>query len=161
MKELTSRDKVYVEQIRILLAEDHANFRKSLKTLIESDKDFEVVGEAKDGKQAVKLAGELQPDIVIMDIGMPLLNGLEATRQVMTRNPSTRVLILSSYSEPEYIKKAMEVGVSGYLIKQSSAPVLIEAIREVLGGKTYFSSSIPKRLRDGCQKAFDKRQLLK
>jgi len=158
MKELVSRDTVSVKQIKILLAEDHANFRKSLKTLVESDKAFAVVGEAKEGKQAVKLTGELQPDIVVMDIGMPLLNGLQATLQIMAENPVTKVLILSSYAEPEYIKKAMESGASGYLIKQSSAPVLIEAIRQVFNGKTYFSSSISKGLRDSCQKVFDKRR---
>jgi len=160
MKRQVSRDPVSARRTRILLAEDHANFRRSLKILVETDGDFEVVGEAKNGREAVTMAGKLQPDIVVMDIAMPLLNGLEATRQVVAPGTVTKVLILSSYSDPEYIEQAMQVGASGYLIKQSSAPVLLDAIREVLKGKTYFSLSISKRLRDECQKAFDKRHML-
>jgi DNA-binding NarL/FixJ family response regulator len=150
-----------LKQICVLLAEDHADFRKSLKVLVELDGDIKVMGEAKNGIQAVELNEKLHPDVVVMDIAMPLLNGLQATRQIMEGSPATKVLILSSHADPEYIRQAMILGASGYLVKQSSAPVLAEAIREVMNGKTYFSTSIPKQLRDECRKIFAKGQLLK
>jgi len=150
-----------IKQITVLLAEDHALFRKSLKALIELAGDIEVIGEAKNGSEAVDLHAKLHPDIVVMDIAMPLLNGLEATHQIMETSSTARVLILSSHADPEYIEQAMASGASGYLIKQSSAPVLADAIREVLKGNTYFSLSISKRLRDECQTVFDKGRSLK
>jgi DNA-binding NarL/FixJ family response regulator len=154
-------DPVSTTQIMVLLAEDHANFRKSLKLLIEADGDIEVVGEAKNGNEAVRLTRSLHPEVVVMDIAMPLLNGLQATRQIMESSPGTRVLILSAHPDPEYIEQAMILGASGYLIKQSSTQVLAEAIREALKGNTYFSSSISKHLRDQCQKLFNKNEFLK
>jgi DNA-binding NarL/FixJ family response regulator len=150
-----------VTQISVLLAEDHANFRKSLKLLVEIDGDIKVVGQAKNGREAVQLTLKLQPDVVIMDIAMPLLNGLQATRLIIESSPATRVLILSSHPDPEYIEQAMLYGASGYLIKQSSAPFIADAIREVLKGKTFFSASISKRLCDESRKVFVKRELLK
>jgi DNA-binding NarL/FixJ family response regulator len=150
-----------LKKICVLLAEDHARFRKSLKVLVELDGGIKVMGEAKNGIKAVELNEKLHPDVVVMDIAMPLLNGLQATRQIMEASPVTKVLILSSHADPEYIRQAMIFGASGYLIKQASAPVLADAIREVMKGKTYFSASIPKRLRDECQKVFAKGQLLK
>lgn len=161
MKRQASLDLARVKLTTVLLAEDHANFRKSLKLLIEMDGDIEVVGEAKNGREAVQLNMKLQPDVVIMDIAMPLLNGLQATRLIIESSPATRVLILSSHPDSEYIEQAMLYGASGYLIKQSSAPVLVDAIREVLKGKTFFSASISKRLSDECRKVFGKRELLK
>ena len=150
-----------VKLITVLLAEDHANFRKSLKLLVEMDGDIEVVGEAKNGREAMQLNMKLQPDVVIMDIAMPLLNGLQATRLIIESSPATRVLILSSHPDAEYIEQAMLYGASGYLIKQSSAPFIVKAIREVLKGKTFFSASISKRLCDDSRKVFGKRELLK
>ena len=150
-----------LKQICILLAEDHAHFRKSLKVLVELEEDIKVIGEAKNGIQAVELNEKLHPDVVVMDIAMPLLNGLQATRQIIETSPATKVLILSSHADPEYIRQAMILGASGYLIKQSSAPVLASAIREVMSGKTYFSTSIPKQLRDECQKVFNRGELPK
>jgi len=161
MKRQTRLDLTPVQLTTVLLAEDHANFRKSLKLLIEMDGDIEVVGEAKNGREAIQFTMKLQPDVVIMDIAMPLLNGLQATRLIIESSPATRVLILSSHPDPEYIEQAMLYGASGYLIKQSSAPVLVDAIREVLKGKTFFSASISKHLSDECRKVFDKRELLK
>lgn len=150
-----------VKQITVLLAEDHAGFRKSLKLLIESDRDIEVVGEAKTGWEAVRLSMSLHPEVIVMDIAMPLLNGLQATEQIMATSPATRVLILSAYPDPEYIKQAVLLGASGYLIKPSSIQVLAQAIREVFKGHAYFSTSIPQRLRDQCRKLFLKGDLLK
>ena len=134
------------------MADDHAGFRGSLKLLVESDGDITVVGEAKNGPEAVRLTGILRPEVVVMDIAMPLLNGLQATRQIMERYPSTRVLVLSAHPDPEYIKQAITFGASGYLLKQSSTQVLDQAIREVLMGNSYFSLSIAKRLRDQLKK---------
>ena len=145
-----------VKQITVLLAEDHANFRKSLKLLVESDGDIKVVGEAENGFEVLQMAGDLRPEVIIMDIAMPLLNGLDATRQLLETSPSTRVLILSAHLEPEYIKKAVICGASGYLIKQSSTQVLAKAVREVLKGNSFFCAPIAKPLRDQCQKLHDK-----
>jgi len=154
MKKLGRFD-LEVDQITVLLAEDHAAYRKSLKLLVESGGDIEVIGEAKNGCEAVRLNKSLHPEVIVMDIAMPLLNGLQATRQIIETSPATKVLILSSHSDPEYIEQAMVFGASGYLLKQSSAEVLAQAIREVLMGKAYFSAAISKQLRDRCQKLFD------
>jgi DNA-binding NarL/FixJ family response regulator len=154
MKKLERFD-LAVGQITVLLAEDHAAYRKSLKLLVESDGDINVVGEAKNGCEAISLNKSLHPEVIVMDIAMPLLNGLQATRQIMETSPATKVLILSSHSDPEYIEQAMAFGASGYLLKQSSADILAQAIREVLMGNVYFSLAISKQLRDRCQKIFD------
>lgn len=155
MKKLERFD-LAVDQITVLLAEDHAAYRKSLKILVESGGDIEVIGEAKNGCEAVRLNKSLRPKVIVMDIAMPLLNGLQATSQIKEASPATKVLILSSHSDPEYIEQAMVFGASGYFLKQCSADVLAQAIREVLMGNTYFSATISKQLRDRCQKIFDK-----
>jgi DNA-binding NarL/FixJ family response regulator len=149
------------KQITVLLAEDFADLRKALKLLVESDGDIKVVGEAKTGLEAVQMTGILRPEVILMDISMPLLNGLHATRQIMKIFPMTRVLILSAHSDPEYIEQAVVVGASGYLMKESSTQFLAQAVREVLKGNTYFSASIPKSIRDHCEKVFGKSELLK
>jgi len=120
-----------------------------------------VVGQAKNGSEAVRLAGSLHPDVILMDIAMPLLTGLQATRQIAVRWPAIRVLILSANPDPEYIRQASVLGASGYLIKQASAQAFAQAVREVSKGNTYFSTSIPHRLRDQCQKLFDGAERLK
>jgi DNA-binding NarL/FixJ family response regulator len=136
MKKQKRIDFAAVKKITVLLAEDHTSFRKSLKLLIESDRDIKVVGEAKNGREVVRLSMSLDPDVIVMDIAMPLLNGLQATRQIMETSPANRVLILSAHPDPEYIKQAMLFGASGYLMKQSSMQVLTEAVREVKKGNT-------------------------
>jgi len=145
-----------VKPISVILSEDHAAFRKSLLLLLKNHDDLQVVGEAKNGQEAVALCLKLSPAVVIMDIAMPILNGLLATRRIREVSPNTRVLMLSSHPDTEYVEQAMLYGASGYLIKQSFAPVLAEAIREVYQGKAYFSASIPKGLQSKCQKAFAK-----
>jgi DNA-binding NarL/FixJ family response regulator len=133
--------------ISVLLAEDHDVVRQGLCSLLQIEGHFRVVGEAHTGREAVAMAKALQPDVIIMDIAMPILNGLEATRQILVQQPSARVLILSAHSEDEYLERAAHAGVAGFLEKQTSAEVLTKAIRVVAGGSPYFSPSIAKRLK--------------
>jgi DNA-binding NarL/FixJ family response regulator len=139
--------------ITILLAEDHTIVREGLRALLKIESDIKIVGEAENGRQAVAMVSELRPDIVVMDIAMPLLNGLEATRQVLQTTPSTKVLMLSAHSDDAHVEQVMALGASGYLIKQTAARVLAEAIREVHQGRTFFSPSISSRLKDQGKKA--------
>jgi DNA-binding NarL/FixJ family response regulator len=135
-----------MKRITVLLAEDHMIVREGLRALLEAERDIEVIGEARTGRQAVQLARRLRPDVVVMDIAMPLLNGLEATRRILKAVPATRVLILSAHGDDEYIRQAVMLGAAGYLIKQTSADVLGRAIREVHTGKTFFSPFVANRL---------------
>jgi DNA-binding NarL/FixJ family response regulator len=161
MKRQNLIDSPPIKLITVLLAEDHANIRKFLKSSVEADGDIEVVGEAKNGCEAVRLTMSLRPEVVVMDLAMPLLNGLEATRQILEAEPAIRVLILSAHPDPEYIKQAVIYGASGYLIKQSSTQVLAQAVREVINGNSFFCAPIAKPLRDQCRKLFGKGELLK
>jgi DNA-binding NarL/FixJ family response regulator len=136
-----------VRRIRVLLAEDHTIVREGLRTLLEVEKDIEVVGEAANGRKVVAMAAELAPDVIIMDIAMPLLNGLEATRQIHLANPAARVLILSAHGDDAYFQGVLSVGVAGYLVKQTSAHILSVAIRAIHRGETYFSPGIANKLR--------------
>ncbi len=128
-----------MKKIAILLADDHRIIREGLRALLESEDDLTVVGEASSGREAVELTRRLHPDVVVMDIGMPLLNGLEATRQIRKEIPSTRVLILSAHSDDLYIRQVAEVGAAGYVAKQTSAEELAQAIRKVDKGEVAFS----------------------
>ena len=145
-----------MERITVLLAEDHTIVREGLRVLLEAEGDIEVVGEAQTGRQAVQLAKGLRPDVVVMDIAMPRLNGLEATRQILKAVPATRVLILSAHSEDEYIRQVVLLGAAGYLIKQTSGDFLSKAIREVQKGNSFFSPPIANRLRGLCLEAPDR-----
>jgi DNA-binding NarL/FixJ family response regulator len=135
-----------MERITILLADDHMIVREGLRALLEAEGDIEVVGEAETGREAVHLTKRLRPDVVIMDIAMPLLNGLEATRRILKTVPATRVLVLSAHNDDEYIRQVVMLGAAGYLIKQTSADLLSRAIREVQKGNTFFSPSVANRL---------------
>jgi len=135
-----------MERIRVLLADDHMIVREGLRTLLEAEGDFEVVGEAQTGRQAVQLTKKLRPDVVVMDIAMPLLNGLEATRRIVKDVPAARVLILSAHGDDEYVRQVVLLGAAGYLLKQTSADVLGRAIREIQKGNTFFSPSVADRL---------------
>jgi len=123
--------------ITILLAEDHAMVREGLRALLKPEADFKIVGEAENGRQALELASKLSPNVIVMDISMPLLNGLEATRQIRAASPDTKLLILSAHSEDIYIERALALGASGYVTKQSTAQVLPTAIRDVHQGRIY------------------------
>jgi len=141
-----------MKRITILLAEDHRVVREGLRGLLKAESDIEVIGEARDGRRAVQLTKELRPEVVVMDIAMPFLSGLEATRQILKAVPATRILILSAHSDDEYVEQTAALGAAGYLIKQTSAYLLVKAIRDVHAGKTVFSSSISKRLLDRRQR---------
>ena len=136
---------MYMKRITILLAEDHTIVREGFRKMLEVEADLEVVGEAQTGRQAVALAKKLRPAVVLMDIAMPLLNGLEATRQILKTIPATKILMLSAHSDDAYVKNATESGAVGFLLKQTSAHDVCHAIREVQNGKTFFSSSISRR----------------
>jgi DNA-binding NarL/FixJ family response regulator len=132
--------------ITVLLAEDHMVVRQGLRKLLEAEDDLEVVGEAETGRQAVEMTRKLRPAVVVMDIAMPLLNGLEASRQILKQASGTKILILSAHSDDAYVEKALEFGAKGFLLKQTSAHVLSRAIREVQRGNVFFTPSIAKRL---------------
>ena len=132
------------KQITVLLADDHAIVRQGLCALLNTDGHFQIVGQARTGREAVQMARMRRPDVVLMDIAMPVLNGLEATRQILAENPSAKVVILSAHGDDEYIERMSAAGVVGFLEKQTSAEILAEAIIAVAKGKTYFSRSIPK-----------------
>ena len=134
------------KNITVLLAEDHAIVREGLRKLLVEDGGFIVVGEAETGRKAVELSRKFRPAVVVMDIAMPLLNGIEATRQILATHPTTKVLILSAYSDDAYVDHVISVGASGYLIKQTSFHFLARAIREVESGIRFFDPSIVARL---------------
>jgi len=142
--------------ITVVLAEDHMIVREGLRKLLEVERDIEVVGEAATGRQAVDMAEKLQPAVVVMDIAMPLLNGLEATRQIRQAFPDVKVLILSAHSDDAYVDRVMAIGAAGYLIKQTSANFLAEAIREVQKGNTFFSPSIARRYQKRNETSLDR-----
>jgi DNA-binding NarL/FixJ family response regulator len=145
-----------MKKITVLLAEDHQIVREGFRCLLRHERDIEVIGEAETGRQAVQLTRKLRPAVVVMDIAMPSLNGLEATRQIRKNCPDTRVLILSAHSDDAYVEQVAGLGASGFLLKQISSQVLAKAIREVQNGGTFFSPSIFKRVRAREQKALDR-----
>ncbi len=142
----TAGRKGRVTRLRILLADDHGVVRKGLRFLLESEPDLEVVGEASDGRQAVDLAAELQPDVIVMDIAMPRLNGIDATSQIIKQNPNAGVIMLSMYSDEEYLVRTLTAGAKGYLLKDSAETDLVRAVRSVSTGKPFFSPAIAKTL---------------
>ena len=137
-----------MRKTRILLADDHKLMRSGLKALIEQQPDLTVVGEADDGRQAVALATSLKPDLLVMDIGMPNLNGIEAARQITQANPGTAIVILSMHSDESYVLRALKAGAKGYLLKDSAESDLIRAVHVVAGGKSFFSPAVSKVLLD-------------
>ena len=144
------------KRITVLLAEDHTIVREGFRALLELDDDIEVVGEAQDGRLAVALVKKLRPAVVVMDVAMPLLNGLEATRQILQSVPGTRIVILSSHTDDAYIKDATESGAVGFLLKQASADDLSDGIREVNKGNVFFCPFMAKRLPEQRQKSLNR-----
>jgi DNA-binding NarL/FixJ family response regulator len=147
--------------ITVLLAEDHAVVRQGLCALLQSAGHFKMLGEARTGREAVEMALRLRPDVILMDIAMPVLNGLEATRQILATHPAARILILSAHSEDEYITRLNAAGAAGFLEKQTSADILTKAIREVALGRSYYSPAIAKRLRINADTPLDRDGTLK
>jgi len=131
---------------RILIADDHAMLREGMRNLLEEEKDFQMVGEAADGEEAVRLASKLKPDIVIMDIVMPRLNGVEATKQIKQVSPATAVLILTAYADIRYIIGLLEAGACGYLLKNSPGQDVVKAIREVRSGESVLDPEVTRKL---------------
>ncbi len=142
-----------MKPITVLLAEDHMIVREGFRKMLELENDLQVVGEVEDGRQAVALVKKLRPDVVLMDIAMPRLNGLEATRQLLKAVPTTKVLMLSAHSDDAYIEDATDSGAVGFLLKQTSSHVVCEAIREVQKGNTFFCPSIARRLHERDRKS--------
>lgn len=137
-------EEIKLDKIRILLADDHTILRNGIRAILEDEPGMEVVGEAEDGRTAVSLASQLKPDIVIMDIAMPLLNGLEATRQIRRLCPGVKVIILSMHDNEEYIVQVLEAGAMGYILKDSAAKELIQALRTVHRGEAVLSPAITR-----------------
>lgn len=134
--------------MKILIADDHGVMRRGLRLQLEQCAGMTVAGEAADGRAAVKLAAELRPDIVIIDIAMPLLNGIEAASQILAADPKTGVIILSMHSDEEYLLRALSAGARGYLLKENADADLERAVRAVAAGKSYFSDTIQTALRE-------------
>jgi len=137
-----ARDK----KIRILLADDHTVVRRGLRLLLEGQPEFSVVAEASDGKQAVEAAEASRPDVVVLDIAMPNLNGIEAAQRILASVPGAAIVVLSMHSDEGYVLRALKAGAKGYLLKDAAEGDLIEAIKTVTRGKTFFSSEIMKML---------------
>ena len=140
--EAAARDK----KIRILLADDHTVVRRGLRLLLEGQPEFSVVAEASDGKQAVDAAQASRPDVVVLDIAMPNLNGIDAAQRILASNPGVAIVVLSMHSDEGYVLRALKAGAKGYLLKDAAEGDLIEAIKTVTRGKTFFSSEITKML---------------
>src|SRR5437667_3437351 len=134
-----------MSNISILLVDDHNIVRQGLRALLIAEGDITIVAEAQTGREAVQLAAKLHPEVVVMDLAMPLLNGWEATRQIIKAVPSTRIVVLSTYGDDEHIQQALGAGAVAYLLKQTAAEDLVNAIRQVRKGNAYFSPEIATR----------------
>jgi DNA-binding NarL/FixJ family response regulator len=137
-----------MRKIRILLADDHQLMRSGIRLMLERESDLTVVGEAADGREAVSLAKTLKPDVVVMDIGMPNLNGIEAAHQMTQENPEMAIVIVSMHADESYVLRALKAGARGYLLKDSAEADLIKAVHVVYGGKSFFSPAVSKVLLD-------------
>lgn len=135
-------------KLRIVLGDDHTLVRQGLRKILEEKREWEVVAEAGDGREAVRQALALRPDVVVLDIGMPLLNGIESTRQIVRRHPEIRVLILSMHSDEAYITQALQAGAKGYLLKDSADTDLIRGVADVAAGKSFFSPTVARVMLD-------------
>jgi len=133
-----------VSTVKILIAEDHAVVREGIRMILEAEPDFDVVGEAKDGRQAVELARSLSPDVVVMDISMPQMTGIEATQQIRRLCPRTHVLILTMHEEESYVFQLLQMGASGYVLKRAAASDLVEAVRAASRGEAFLYPSVAR-----------------
>ena len=134
------------KKVTVLLVDDCALVRRGLCTILKLDDRIDLVGQARNGREAVRMAKSLRPDVILMDISMPVLNGLDATRQVLAANPTAKILILSAHSDDAYIERMVKVGAVGFLQKQTAADILTAAIHKVFKGYRYFSPAIAERM---------------
>ena len=141
-----------MKRTRILLVDDHAVVRQGFKMILDAQSDMEIVGEAANGRDAVELAAQLRPDIVVMDVAMPELNGIEATRRVIAADPHIRVIALSMHKDSVYVREILRAGARGYLLKDSGADDLVKAIRAVAGGESYLSPAVSNAVLDDYRK---------
>ncbi len=132
--------------IQVVLADDHRVLREALRRVLEADGDLEVLGEARTGREAVEMTAQLRPDLVVMDLSMPELGGIEATREIASRSPRTRVLVLTQHDALGQIREALEAGAAGYVLKTASARELVDAVREVHDGRSYLSPDVTSHL---------------
>lgn len=135
-----------MSKIKVMIADDHALVREGTRTLLEQEPDLEVVGEASDGEEAVALANKLQPHVVLMDIAMPKVNGIEATKRLKARNPGMAVLILTAYDDDQYVMALLEAGAAGYLLKNVKGSDLVNAIRSVYAGEAVLHPAIARKV---------------
>ena len=133
-------------QIKVLVVDDHAVVREGICALLKLARDFLLVGEARNGREAVQMAHTHRPDVILMDLAMPVLNGVEATKQILATNPAARVLVLSAHSDEAYVERAITAGAAGFIEKQSVVDILTKGIREIARGRAYFSPMIGRRL---------------
>lgn len=145
--------------IRILLADDHAVVRDGLRALLEKQPDMSVVGEAADGRDSIRLAEEQSPDVVIMDIGMPNLNGIEATRRILAANPRTAVVMLSMHQDESYVLRSLKAGAKAYLLKDSLRSEVIDAIRAVMQGRSFLTRKVSRMLQEDYMRQLENRGL--
>jgi DNA-binding NarL/FixJ family response regulator len=143
---IKEKDNSPMPKIKCLLVDDHTLFRQGVRRLLETENDFEVVGEAADGGEAVEKARELRPDIVLMDIGMPGLSSFESARQIKKNRMETKILFLTMYEDEDYLVQCLEVGASGYVLKDTPAPQLLTAVKDVYKGGKYLSSQVLGKL---------------
>ena len=146
-----------MKKLRVLLADDHIVMRAGLRALLDRQPNLEVVGECENGRETVELAASLEPDVVVMDVAMPVLNGIEATKTIVTQRPATAVVILSVHADESYVMRALKAGARGYLLKDSAATDLISAIQAVSQGKSFFSSTIRLILAEDYARAIKKK----
>lgn len=139
---------MYLPKLRLLLGDDHTLVRHGLRKILEERPDWEVVAEVGNGREAIRKVAALKPDVAILDIGMPLLNGIDATRQIVRRVPETRVLMLSMHSDEAYVTRALQAGVTGYMLKDSASSDLLKGIESVAAGHAFFSPAITRLMLD-------------
>jgi DNA-binding NarL/FixJ family response regulator len=147
-----------MNKIRVLLADDHALFREGVRSLLNDQDDIEIVGEAEDGLEAVRLVSQLKPQVVLMDINMPVLDGVEATRTIIENNQSVGIIILTMYPQDEYVFQALKAGAKAYLLKDTRSKKLLEVIRQVNQGQAVISPDMTARLLDEFRRMSDKKE---
>ena len=131
-----------MDKVRLMVVDDHTVFRESLSLLLQTREDFEVVAGAADGRAAVREASAARPDVILMDLAMPDMNGVEATRRILKHHPQSKVIVLTMYADPDYVRQALEAGVRGYLVKSVESTVLFQAIDSVLAGEYYLCPAV-------------------